>query len=118
MTNKTDDRLKTLVTSLRNTIKRTHLKVWGPIIKELEEPRRTRREVNVSRVSRYGDEGKTIIIPGKVLGAGKIEKRLTVAALSFSQQAKRKIEEAGGKCLTIENVLESDPKGDNIQLIG
>jgi large subunit ribosomal protein L18e len=116
--NKTDDRLKTLVTSIRNTIKRTHLKVWETITKELEIPRRVRREVNVSRISRYGDEGKIIIIPGKVLGAGKIEKRLTVAALSFSQQAKRKIEEAGGKCLMIENVLESNPKGDNIQLIG
>ena len=118
MTNKTNGRLKALVTSLSKIIRRSRLRLWRSITEELEGPRRIRREVNVSKISRYGDEGKVIIIPGKVLGAGKIEKSLTVAALSFSRQAKRKIEEAGGKCLMIEEVLESDLKGDNIQLIG
>jgi large subunit ribosomal protein L15 len=36
-------------------------------------------------------------IPVKVLGDGKIEKKLTVAAHAFSKSAKEKIEAAGGK---------------------
>jgi large subunit ribosomal protein L15 len=41
-------------------------------------------------------------VPVKILGNGKLEKAFTVQANAFSKSAKEKIEQAGGKALTIE----------------
>jgi large subunit ribosomal protein L18e len=115
---KTDERLKTLISSLRRKARVSRLKLWKALAEELEKPRRKRRSVNVGKLSRYGVEGRLIIVPGKVLGAGKVEKRFTVAALSFSQQAKRKIEDAGGKCVSIEEILNSHRVKEGLQILG
>jgi large subunit ribosomal protein L15 len=60
--------------------------------------------INVSDLNKYeGEVNKdTLKIEGllKVLGDGEISKALTVKADKFSQSAKKKIEAAGGKCLT------------------
>jgi len=58
------------------------------------------------------------VIPGKALGAGIIDHPVTVAAFNFSEKAKRKIEAAGGKCLTIEELAEANPKGSNVKILG
>lgn len=60
--------------------------------------------LNVSDLSKYeGEVNKEILkVSGflKVLGNGEIAKPLTVKADKFSKSAKKKIEAAGGKCLT------------------
>ena len=55
--------------------------------------------VNVSQLERF-EEGSVIsACPNglKVLGAGNLTKKLTVQAAAFSESAKEKIEQAGGK---------------------
>ena len=60
--------------------------------------------LNVSDLNKFeGEVGKeTLRIAGllKILGEGEIKKALTVKADRFSRSAKKKIEAAGGKCLT------------------
>ena len=52
-------------------------------------------------------EGDTILINtadigiGKVLGSGKVSRKLNISAPAFSEQAKAKIEKMGGKALVI-----------------
>jgi len=53
-----------------------------------------------------------------VLGAGRLEKRVTVAALAFSQKAFASIRESGGRCLTIEELMRENPKGSRIKIMG
>ena len=48
---------------------------------------------------------------------GTIEHKITVAALDFSKEAKDKILNAGGKCLTIDDLLKTNPKGAKIKLM-
>jgi large subunit ribosomal protein L18e len=74
-------------------------------------------EVNVGRIARYTTEGETIAVPGKILGMGTIEHKITVAAIDFSKEAKDKILNAGGKCLTIDDLLKTNPKGAKIKLM-
>ncbi len=74
-------------------------------------------EVNVGRIARYAKEGETIAIPGKILGIGTIDHKITVAALDFSKEAKDKILNAGGECLTIDDLLKTNPKGTKIKLM-
>ena len=60
--------------------------------------------VNLSDLNKYeGEINKEVLkVTGllKILGDGEITKALTVKADKFSRSAKKKIEAAGGKCLT------------------
>ncbi|MGC8848885.1 MAG: hypothetical protein ACP5QI_00225 [Candidatus Bathyarchaeia archaeon] len=41
-----------------------------------------------------------------------------MAALSFTGQAERKIREAGGRCLTLKELMEGEYKPSNLIIIG
>ncbi len=60
--------------------------------------------INLDRLNKYeGEVNKEVLgVVGllKVLGRGDISKALTVKADKFSGSARKKIEAAGGKCLT------------------
>ena len=60
--------------------------------------------VNVADLEKFDGEvsKETLKVSGllKVLGRGELKKALTVKADKFSESAKKKIEAAGGKCLT------------------
>ena len=47
-----------------------------------------------------------------------ITKKMTVAAYSFTTSARDKIQSAGGKCLTYNELIKSVPKGTNIVVVG
>jgi len=53
-----------------------------------------------------------------VLGAGSINKKLTVAAYKFSDSAAKKIEEAGGRKLTIPELVRESPSGRDVRIMG
>ena len=74
--------------------------------------------MNVSRLNRHTKEGETVVVPGKVLGAGGINHPLVVAAFSFSELAKSKILKAKGKCLQIADIIDKNPKGTNVRIFG
>jgi len=59
-----------------------------------------------------------VVVPGKVLGAGKIDLPLQVAAFAFSDKARSKISKAKGKCLSIPELMKKNPKGANVKVIG
>jgi len=61
---------------------------------------------------------ETVVVPGKVLGAGKIDHPINVAAFAFSDQARLKILKAKGKCLSILELMKKNPKGANVKIIG
>lgn len=114
---KSNPNLVKLIDELLVASAKNEAKVWKDIAERIAKPRRLYAEVNVSKIERYAKDNETIIVPGKVLGSGKINKKVTVAALSFSESAKRKIENAGGKCLTIMQLLEENPKGSGVRIM-
>jgi large subunit ribosomal protein L18e len=101
---KTDPNLAKLIDTLLSKEKA----LWKDVAKRLAKPRRLYAQVNVSKIERYLLDGEIAVVPGKVLGSGELSKPIKVAALSFSENAKRKIEEAGGKCITLEEAAEMD----------
>ncbi|RLI80022.1 50S ribosomal protein L18e [Archaeoglobales archaeon] len=114
---KSNPNLVKLIDELLVASAKNEAKVWKDLAERIAKPRRLYAEVNVSKIERYAKDNETIIVPGKVLGNGKINKKVTVAALSFSESAKRKIEDAGGKCLTIMQLLEENPKGSGVRIM-
>ncbi len=92
-------------------------KIWKDVAKRLSKPSRIRAEVNISKINRYAEENSTILVPGKVLGAGTVNVKVTVAAISFSESAKKAIENAGGRCITIKELIKENPKGSLVKIM-
>jgi len=92
--------------------------LWKRVADDLAKSTRRRRVVNVSRIARFTKPNETIVVPGKVLGSGALPHSVTVAALSFSETARKQIEDAKGKALTIGELLDKKVKPAEIKIIG
>ena len=90
---------------------------WKRVLELLSAPARRRVGVNVSRIAQYAKEGSTVIVPDKVLGAGRLTAKLTVAAISFSASARKAIEAAGGKAISIAEAAKKSAKGTGHMII-
>jgi large subunit ribosomal protein L18e len=90
---------------------------WRRVYELLDVPARKRHAVNVSKINRYAEDGDVVVVPGKVLGAGELNKKVTVAAFSFSYTALEKIEGAGGKAIHILELVKENPKGKGLKII-
>ena len=110
--------LVNLIQDLKKKAYENNAPIWKDIAERLEKPSRQRIVVNVSRINRYTKDGDVVVVPGKVLGAGSINHKVTVAAIGFSKTAYEKIVSAGGKCLHILDLAYQNPKGSNIKIIG
>ena len=84
----------------------------------MEKPTRKRRIVNLSKINRYTKENDIIVVPGKVLGSGNLEHKVTIAAYKFSNSAKEKIKKAGAKMIPLLELSNESPKGKRIKIIG
>jgi len=107
-----------LVLTLKRAAHEHRAAIWRDLAKRLEKPARSWPVVNLSRLERCLAPEPTAVIPGKVLGAGDISKPLTVAAWSFSASARTKITAAGGKCLSLTQLMELNPRGSNVAIMG
>jgi len=102
---------------LRKYARQHNAAIWRYVAELLERPRRLRIEVNVSKINRYTEANETVVVPGKVLGAGRIDHPVTVAAIAFSKSAVEKIRAAGGKVIHILQLLEENPRGSKVKII-
>ncbi|MHA1596708.1 MAG: 50S ribosomal protein L18e [Candidatus Asgardarchaeia archaeon] len=117
VTGPTDINVRKLVSKLRKASRENEAPIWKVVYKALLKSRRQRPVVNVGDINRYAKEGQTVLVPGKVLGAGALDHSVTVAALSFSKKAKEVIEKSGGRCLSISELVEENPKGSNVLIM-
>jgi len=107
-----------LVRQMRKGSSETQVAIWRRLAEPLNRPRRRRITVNLSRVSRHTTAGETVVVPGKVLGVGKLDHPIKIAAFQFSKQAKQKIIQVNGTCMTIAELMKKNPKGSGVKIIG
>jgi len=97
---KTNPRLIRLITDLKTLSREKDVHIWRDIAKRLERPARSYAQVNLSKINRYTIEDITVIVPGKVLGAGSIEHKVTVAG-QFYPNAKKNLKRELNRCFSI-----------------
>lgn len=114
----TNPYLVELIRLLKKKARENNAPTWRDVAERLSKPRQRRAEVNISRLNRYTKENDQVVIPGKVLGAGLIDHRVTVAAFAFSESAREKILRAKGKCMSIPDLIETNPTGTNARILG
>jgi large subunit ribosomal protein L18e len=113
---KTNPNLISLIELLRKEGYTQDVPLWVALSKRLSKPTRHTAEVNLSRIARYTEKGDTVVVPGKVLGAGILNHSVTVAAFAFSQSAREKID-AVGRTLTIPQLMEENPQGTGVKIM-
>ena len=114
----TNPELIGLIRLLRKAAREHKAAIWRTVAEYLARAKRRRIAVNISRINRYTKEGDEVVVPGKVLGAGLLDHPVKVAAYEFSEKARQKIIMAKGKCLSIPELIEMNPKGSNVKIIG
>ena len=117
MNNYKNPQLKLLIQQLKKQAIEQKVLLWKRIASDLEGPARNQRVVNVYKIEQYAKPNETVLVPGKVLGTGELNKKVTVAAYSFSEEAKKKIS-GKGVAMSISELVEKNPKGKGVRILG
>ncbi|MDO8556179.1 MAG: 50S ribosomal protein L18e [Nanoarchaeota archaeon] len=105
---------KQLIIQLQQLGRKQKVPLWHRIAEELSRPTRQRREVNVHAINACIQDGEIALVPGKVLGDGELTKKVKVAAFKFSSAAEAKIKDR----LSIQELMQQNPKGKNVRIVG
>jgi len=90
---------------------------WKIIAHLLSGPRRKMANLNLSEIDKLTGQEKAIIIPGKILSQGDLNKKIKVVALDFSEKAKEKLLSSGCVISNIIEEIKSNPQMKEIKLI-
>jgi len=113
----TNPQLLSTVRLLRKVARENDAPIWRDVADRLSSSRRRRVTINVGRLNRHAKDGETVVVPGKVLGAGTLDHAFFVAAFAFSGEAENKILRAKGKCLSISELAKANPKGSKVRIM-
>ena len=116
-TGPTNPILKDLIQELRKKANEHSVNIWKRLADDLEKPSRQRRIVNLYKINKSSKENEIVVIPGKVLSVGDLDHSVTIAAFTFSGSAVNKINKVG-KAISINKLIEEDPKGKRIRILG
>lgn len=89
---------------------------WKEVAEMLSSPRKKRIEVNLSRINSEMKKG-VIVVPGKVLSQGGVNKKIKVAALNFSEKAKEKLLKSGSQFSSILEEIKKNPEAKEITIL-
>jgi large subunit ribosomal protein L18e len=95
---------------------KTRIKIWRKVSKKLSGPRKNKVSPNLYRINKKTKDNDVIVIPGKILGMGELNHTLTIACLECSNSARSKIISSGSRLISIEELLEQNPKGSGVKV--
>lgn len=90
---------------------------WLEVASILSGPRRKRMNVNLEKIDKETKDGETVVIPGKVLSQGEINKKLKIIALKFSEKAKEKLLKSKSEVLSIIEEIKKNPKAKGVRIL-
>jgi large subunit ribosomal protein L18e len=118
ITKKTNPILIALIQDLKKKSFENDAPIWKDIATRLERSSKNWPEVTLNRIDKYVNDNETALIPGKVLSSGNLTKKVSIAAWSFSEKSMEKIKKAGGKTMSIKDLVKNNPKGKDIRILG
>ena len=104
------DLVKTIIAAKKN-------ENWLEVAGILSKPRKNKLNINLEKINREAKEDEIIVIPGKVLGQGDLNKKLKIAALSFSEKAREKLLNAKAEILTMLEEIKKNPEAKGIRIL-
>ncbi|MCS7146493.1 MAG: uL15 family ribosomal protein [Nitrososphaerota archaeon] len=107
---------KLLKAKVRRLARRSRF--WAAVLKALESSSRRGRVLNIYQLNRVAPSSGGVLVIGKLLGLGVLERPLKVVAFDFSETAFRKILEAGGEAYYLEEYIERGGDGRGLVIVG
>ena len=105
-----------LVETLR-LAKKTNSPFWLQIARILSGPRRKKIVLNLDEIEEGTKEGDSIVIPGKILSYGEINKKIDVIAFAFSEKAKEKLLKVKSQTTNIVDEIKKNPGAKGLKLL-
>jgi large subunit ribosomal protein L18e len=85
------------------------------LAKRLSGPSSSYTKINLDGLNSIKEE--KVIVVGKVLGQGEVERKMSVIALGFSKQAREKLKKAGCETKELLKEIEDNPKLEGVKLL-
>jgi large subunit ribosomal protein L18e len=92
-------------------------KNWLEIAGLISSPRANMSMISIDRLDKEAKDGETIIVPGKVLSQGELNKKIKVVALGFSEMARKKIATAKGETSNILEEIKRNPDAKGMRIL-
>lgn len=92
--------------------------IWAKLAEYALKPSIARRDLNLNRIGQLTKENDIVVFPGKVLGTGIVPHKITLFSFSISNTAASKIVEKGGKIISYSDLIEQNPTGKGVVLLG
>lgn len=112
---------KLLIKLYKFLSRRTDSKFCAVVLKRLHMSKTNKPPIGLHRLSKFMSkkEGKTAVIVGKVTDDVRMLDcpKMSVCALGFTENARKRILAAGGECLTFDQLALRAPKGSNTVLL-
>ena len=97
------------------TINLARKKNFLELANKLARPVRLYKKVNLDELEKIDKE--KIMVIGKILGSGNINKKIEISALGFSKQAIEKLKKADCKIIKIKDLIKNNKNLDEIEII-
>jgi large subunit ribosomal protein L18e len=98
--------LRDWLAKLHGASKEDHYKgLWRRVLKLSEVPARSRKSVNLYKINKYSVAGDNIIVPGKVLGEGMMDHKISITAMEYSAKALSNLRASQCKVRKLDEIL-------------
>ncbi|MFQ5440566.1 MAG: 50S ribosomal protein L18e [Nitrosopumilaceae archaeon] len=104
--------------NLKKASSKNNAPIWAKLAEYALKPSIARRKINLFKIGQLTKDNDTIVFPGKVLGTGNIPHKVTLCSFSISDSAANKIIANGGKLISFSDLIEKNPTGKGVVLLG
>ena len=88
---------------------------WKEVASLLTGPSRKKSIVNLDRLN--SEKADKIVVAGKVLGFGSLDKKMKIVAISASDSAMEKIKKAGAEFVYIMDEINKNPEAKGLTIL-
>ena len=90
---------------------------WLEVANKTSSPKRKKIVLNLDEINQQSKENDIIVIPGKVLGVGNVNKKIKIVAFSFSSSAMEKLKKAKIETSAIIDEIKKNPDAKNVKIL-
>ncbi len=90
---------------------------WKEVAEILSGPRRNMININLNEISEKTKEGDIVLVAGKVLSQGEVNKKIKIVALDFSEKAKDKLLKSNCEISSIEDEIKKNPNAKGFKIL-
>ncbi len=90
---------------------------WQEVASIISSPRRQRINLNIEQIDKESKEGDILLIPGKVLSQGEMNKKIKIIALEFSEKAKEKLLKSKCEVSYVIDEIKKNPEAKGIKIL-